>query len=102
MFNKTRESESLQLPTSETPSKLAVSTRKAADLLDISERTIQQYIAAKLLPARKIGGRRLILVRDLEKFLRKDQPYSISTANALPESASEGVQSQNAEEGCGK
>jgi excisionase family DNA binding protein len=103
MLDQKRERESLQLLSSDNPqAKIAVGTREAASLSGISERTIQQYIAAKLLPARKIGKRRLILLRDLEKFLRKDQPYSISTPNALPKSASEGAQSQNAGEGCGK
>jgi excisionase family DNA binding protein len=52
--------------------RLAVSTREAAELLSVSPRTIQNYIAAKLLPARKIGRRTVIPVRSLEAFLRTD------------------------------
>ncbi len=52
--------------------KLAVSTREAAQMLSLSPRTIQNYIAAKLLPARKIGRRTVISVRALELFLRSD------------------------------
>jgi excisionase family DNA binding protein len=52
--------------------KLAVSTREAAQMLSVSPRTIQNYITAKLLPARKIGRRTVIPVRALEAFLRTD------------------------------
>lgn len=43
-------------------------------MLSVSPRTIQNYITAKLLPARKIGRRTVIPVRALETFLRNDQP----------------------------
>jgi len=54
--------------------RLAVSVREAAAMLSLSSRSIQNFIAAKRIPARKIGRRTLILVRDLEAFLRRDQP----------------------------
>ena len=54
------------------PHKLAVSTREAAQMLSVSPRTIQNYITAKLLPARKIGRRTVIPVKALELFLRSD------------------------------
>jgi excisionase family DNA binding protein len=54
--------------------KLAVSLREAAVMLSLSSRSVQTFIAAKRIPARKVGRRTLILVRDLEAFLRKDQP----------------------------
>jgi excisionase family DNA binding protein len=54
--------------------KLAVSAPEAAAMLSLSLRSIQNYIAAKKIPARKVGKRTLILVSDLEEFLRKDQP----------------------------
>lgn len=54
--------------------KLAVSAPEAAAMLSLSLRSIQNYIAAKKIPVRKVGKRTLILVRDLEEFLRKDQP----------------------------
>jgi hypothetical protein len=44
-------------------SKLAVGIREAAQMLGVSPRTIQNYIAAKLLPYRKIGRRTVIPVR---------------------------------------
>jgi excisionase family DNA binding protein len=57
---------------------LAVNTREAARLLSVSPRTIQNYISAKLLPARKIGRRTIISVRALENFLRTDQPSPVA------------------------
>jgi excisionase family DNA binding protein len=54
--------------------RLAVDTREAAHMLGVSPRTIQNYLRAKILPSRRIGKRRLILVRSLEQFLRRDQP----------------------------
>jgi hypothetical protein len=41
-------------------------------MLGISPRSLQNYVAAKLLPARKIGRRTVIPVRALEVFLRTD------------------------------
>lgn len=61
---------------------LAVDTREASRLLSVSPRTIQNYIRAKLLPARKIGRRTVIPVRALENFLRSDQPSPVLKANA--------------------
>lgn len=52
--------------------KLAVDVRTASQMLSVSPRTIQNYIRAKLLPAKKIGRRTVILVRALEVFLRTD------------------------------
>jgi excisionase family DNA binding protein len=60
--------------------KLAVGIREAGQMLSVSPRTIQNYIAAKLLPHRKIGRRTVIPIRALEAFLRADQP-SPSTGN---------------------
>jgi len=57
--------------------KLAVSASEAAAMLPLSLRSIQNYIAAKRIPARKVGKRTLILVRDLQEFLRKDQPSAL-------------------------
>jgi excisionase family DNA binding protein len=57
----------------EKTNKLAVDIRTAAEMLSVSPRTIQNYIAAKMLPARKIGRRTVITVRALESFLRVDQ-----------------------------
>jgi excisionase family DNA binding protein len=41
-------------------------------MLGVSPRTIQNYVAARVLPSRKIGRRTLIPVRALEAFLRSD------------------------------
>jgi excisionase family DNA binding protein len=57
-----------------TPHRLAVNVREAAAMLSISPRSVQSHIQQKNLPSRKIGKRTLILLRDLEAFLRKDQP----------------------------
>jgi excisionase family DNA binding protein len=61
--------------------RLAVDTRTAAHMLSVSARTIQNYIAAKMLPARKIGRRTVIPVRALENFLRTDQPSPVLETN---------------------
>jgi len=57
-----------------TNNKLAVNLREGAAMLGISARTLQNFIWARRFPSRKIGRRTVILVRDLELFLRKDQP----------------------------
>jgi excisionase family DNA binding protein len=61
--------------------KLAVSTREAAQMLSVSPRTIQNYISAKLLAARKIGRRTVIPVRALEAFLRTDHASPLAGTN---------------------
>ncbi|MBZ5502350.1 MAG: helix-turn-helix domain-containing protein [Acidobacteriia bacterium] len=58
--------------------KIAVSVREAAAMLSISPRSVQNYIAAKLLPARKLGRRTIVPIRALESFLRSDQPSPVS------------------------
>jgi excisionase family DNA binding protein len=62
--------------------RLAVDTREAAQMLSVSPRTIQNYIFAKLLPARKIGRRTVIPVRALENFVQTDQPSPLAQRNA--------------------
>ena len=62
---------------------LAVDTRTAAQMLSVSPRTIQNYLAAKLLPARKIGRRTVIPVRALEDFLRRDHASPLAAPDAL-------------------
>jgi hypothetical protein len=54
-------------------SKLAVDIREAARKISVSPRTIQNYIQAGILPSRKIGRRTVVLIRDLEHFLRSDK-----------------------------
>jgi len=69
--------------------KIAVSVRDAAAMLSVSPRTIQNYIAAKLLPARKIGRRTVIPIRALENFLRTDQPSPVAERSGHPEQDAE-------------
>ncbi len=60
--------------------RLAVSMNEAARLAGVSRRSLENYAALKMLPTRKIGYRRLVLVRDLEKFLSSDRPSASPTA----------------------
>ena len=61
--------------------KLAVTIVEAARTISVSPRTIQNYIQAGILPSRKIGRRTVILIRDLERFLRSDK-RSLKPADA--------------------
>jgi hypothetical protein len=54
-------------------------------MLSVSPRTIQNYIAAKLLMARKIGRRTVIPVRSLEQFLRTDHASPARNAETVAE-----------------
>ena len=54
--------------------KLAVDLRTATVLTSLSRRTLQRYIVAQKLPARKIGRRTIVLMGEIKKFLSKDQP----------------------------
>jgi hypothetical protein len=54
--------------------RLAVSLPEAAAMSGLSRRTLENYARLKILPVRKIGTRTLVLLRDLEKFLQRDQP----------------------------
>lgn len=51
---------------------ILVTIRRAADLLGVSPRTVQNLIAAKELPSRKIGRRRLIPYSALLALARRD------------------------------
>jgi len=53
---------------------LAVDLAAASRMSTLSRRTLENYIRAKRLRVRKVGRRTLILMRDLEAFLRSDQP----------------------------
>jgi len=52
---------------------LAVSPSEAAEMIGVSIRTIQNYIRANQLPARKVGRRTIIEVRHLRTFLEADR-----------------------------
>jgi excisionase family DNA binding protein len=53
---------------------LAVSIADAARMASLSRRSIENYITAKILPSVRIGRRRLIRVKDLNRFLSADKP----------------------------
>ena len=59
---------------------LAVGMAEAARLTGVCRRTLENYAALNLLPTRKIGVPRVVLMRDLEKFLASDQPSASPTA----------------------
>jgi Helix-turn-helix domain len=54
------------------PKKLAVDMAAAASMISVSTRTLQQYVAAGIIPTKKIGRRRVVTVSALEEFLRND------------------------------
>jgi len=45
----------------------------AAGAIDVSRRQVENYVATGALPSFKLGRRRLIRVRDLEKFIAGDR-----------------------------
>ena len=57
--------------------RLLVSRGEAAQLLSISQRGLDYLIANRKLPTRRIGGRVLIPVADLRKYVRGDHPERI-------------------------
>ena len=59
--------------------KLLVGREEAAQLLSISRRALDYLIASKRLPTRRIGGRVLIPVADLRRYVRCDHPENIVT-----------------------
>lgn len=61
---------------------LAVNVPEAARRLGVSARTIATLVARKELPSRKIGRRRVIPVKALEGFLRRD--HSMQSGGAKP------------------
>jgi excisionase family DNA binding protein len=59
----------------ETPmERISVGLSEAANLTGLCRRTLEAYIAEKLLPSRKIGKRRMVLMADLKKFVSADRP----------------------------
>jgi excisionase family DNA binding protein len=57
--------------------KILVSREEAAQLLSISRRTLDYLVANRRLPTRRIGGRVLIPVADLQKYARNDHAERI-------------------------
>lgn len=54
--------------------RLAVSLGEAGRMIGVCKRTVANYVSAGELPARKLGRRTVILIKDLEKFLSADRP----------------------------
>lgn len=50
--------------------KLAFGVKSLAESLDLSELTVRRLIAARELPATKVGRRVLVRLDDVETFLR--------------------------------
>ena len=73
------------IPHTEGIESLAVGIQRAAQMLDVSPRTIENYLRAKILPARKIGRRTVIPVSALKAFLRRDQTSPIRMAQTFGE-----------------
>ena len=65
------------------PTPLLVSLSQAAKLLSVCKRTIQNYVALKTLPARKLGRRTLIPYSALVQFAKRDHDHT--TAPELPQ-----------------
>jgi excisionase family DNA binding protein len=57
--------------------KILVSREEAAQLLSISQRALDYLLANRRLATRRIGGRVLIPVADLQKYARQDHPERI-------------------------
>jgi len=51
------------------PQRISVSAREAAIITGLSKSTIYKLIADGQLPYVQVGGRRLVMVKDLYKFL---------------------------------
>lgn len=56
------------------PFKLLFSRKDAADVLSISVRSLDYFIADGEIETRKIGGRTLIPLSSLKQFARRDHP----------------------------
>jgi excisionase family DNA binding protein len=60
---------------------LAVSLKEAGRRLSVCERTVVNLINSKELRSLKIGRRRVVRIKDLEDFLRRDHPIPITASN---------------------
>jgi excisionase family DNA binding protein len=54
--------------------RLAVGLAEAARMAGLSRRSFENYISSKLLNSVRCGRRRLVRIKDLEKFLSADRP----------------------------
>jgi hypothetical protein len=60
---------------------LAVSLREAGRRIGVCERTVVNLIRSKEPRSRKIGRRRILRVKDLGDFLRRDHPIPKTVSN---------------------
>ena len=58
--------------------KLLLSRREAAELLSISQRSLDYLIARSILQVRRLGSRVLIPTEALQRFIRADHPRKIA------------------------
>lgn len=56
------------------PTPLGVGMEDGARMIGLSKRQLENYVALQLIPSKKIGRRRILLVWDLRKFLASDRP----------------------------
>jgi len=59
--------------------KLLVGRDEAAQMLSISQRSLDYLIANKQLSTRRIGARVLIAVADLQRYARADHPKPLAS-----------------------
>jgi excisionase family DNA binding protein len=64
-------------------SKLAVGLSEAARLTSLSRRALEYHLKAGHLRSVRVGRRRLVLIRDLLRFLQRDWP-SVSGGSSGP------------------
>lgn len=64
--------------------RLAFSLTEAAAASGISRRTLESYAAIGRLRTKKIGGRRIVLRKDLLAFLRHNQPFAAPGKKRAP------------------
>lgn len=63
--------------------RLLCSKREASEAIGCSVRTIENLIARKQLPSRRVGRRRMIPCAALAQFARRDTPVIAGSDRAL-------------------
>lgn len=71
MSNTPQETMIVEDPTIAPLQKLAVSVRTAADLIGVSERTMTSLVSSGEIPSRKVGGRRVIPLASLNRWVNE-------------------------------
>lgn len=72
------------------PESLAYSLAQAARVSGLGKRTLEAHAASGRLRTRLIGGRRIVLRRDLLAFLNRDQPFAAPSKRTKVDSQSGG------------